>query len=248
VVEKGISTLRDALTAGDGYAVTVSDQEDLSWYTRDLGSHYLIMETLFKHWPANMWIQVPIEILDRIVREHHIGSDDIESIHVSPFVEERMNFHRDGFESLVEAQFSIPYCVAMYLLHEPGAAWADEKNLRSPEMLEIASRVHADPDDSYLTSDGFYEFQAGSFPEYTVTVTAKDGRVFSESMRYPLGHPKNAMSWEECEENFRKSSSCCLTYEEQSETIAYFKHLELAKDMSDAGRYLCGAGARQNRS
>lgn len=241
VVEKGIATLRDALTEGDGYAATVSDQEDLSWYDRDLGKQYLIMETLFKHWPANMWIQVPIELLDKIVRAHNVKADEIKQIRVSPFVAERMNFHEDGFESLVEAQFSIPYCMAMYLMYEPGAIWAEENNLRSKEMLEIASKVYADPKEEYLTSDGFYLFQAGSFPEYTVTVEMNDGATYTESMRYSKGHPKNAMTWDECEEVFRRSSSACLTSEEQDLAIAFFKDLENVDDMSKISQYLKGS-------
>ena len=61
-----------------------SGEADLSWLTKELGERYLIMDTLLKHWPANMWVQTPVELVNGMAQEHGFGPDDIEEIILDP--------------------------------------------------------------------------------------------------------------------------------------------------------------------
>ena len=69
------------------------------------------MDILVKHWPANMWVQTPLELVQLLVKENNIVADNIEEIIVNPPTQYRMHFYEEGFESLMEAQFSIPYVI-----------------------------------------------------------------------------------------------------------------------------------------
>ena len=50
----------DAAKSGSTNSMDAANESDETWLTRDLGERYLIMETLLKHWPANMWVQTPV--------------------------------------------------------------------------------------------------------------------------------------------------------------------------------------------
>ena len=129
-VEKGIRNNRDALDCprcytgvicgndgsnGSGETTIQSDEADLSWLTKDLGSRYLIMRTLMKHWPANMWVQTPVEIIHDLVQKEKFGPEDVEEIIVDPPVRARMWAPDEGFTSVTHAQFSIPFVIASFL-------------------------------------------------------------------------------------------------------------------------------------
>ena len=58
----GISPLQDFLDGESGYW-NLTGNCRWEWYDKNLGSQWMIMETLLKHWPANMWVQTPVEII-----------------------------------------------------------------------------------------------------------------------------------------------------------------------------------------
>lgn len=238
-VEKGISTLTGALENCTGYVKAVNgDPKFEDWYTRDLGKRSLIMETLFKHWPSNMWIQVPLDQLDDLVRTHKLTKDDIEHITVLPNIKGRMTFHSEGFDSLVDAQFSIPYCLAMYFYETPGPQWASERYLKDPELLELASRITSYGEDCNVL---FPVFQAGGFIEYTMTIQTKDGRELTDVRKFSKGHPKNPFTFEESAQLFRATTAGVLRPEQQEQAIALFHDLENVEDVAQVVQALCPA-------
>ena len=230
-VEKGFATLTGALENCTGYVKAVNGSPIFDyWYTKDLGEKYLIMETLFKHWPANMWIQVPLDQLDSLVKTHGFGKDDIASMTVLPNIKGRMTFHPEGFESLVDAQFSIPYCLAMYFYEEASAHWADEKYLKDKELLEFASRITSYGEDCNVL---FPVFQAGDFIEYTLEVNLKDGRKLKDVRKFSKGHPRNPFTFEEETELFRLATKPYLSEAKQNRAIELFRTLETLDDISE---------------
>ena len=235
VVEKGIATLQNLLECGTGYCGAVrGDEAREEWYTKDLGEKYLIMETLFKHWPANMWIQVPLDQLDDLVTHNNIKAEDIESITITPNIYTRMTFHPEGFDSLVDAQFSIPYCLAMYFYEKPSAKWAAADYLKNAELLKLASKVHTTEDCERLMFP-FPYFQKGSFPLYTMQIDLKDGRRFFDERRFPKGHPREPFTFEEEAELFKVMTAAAFSPEKQNRFIEFFRDLENTGDMSVLG-------------
>jgi 2-methylcitrate dehydratase PrpD len=80
----------------------------------------------------------------------------------------------------------------------------------------------------------------GSFPEVTLKVTLKDGREFTNALRFPKGHPKNRMTEEEYTDRFRRAASFALKPKKIEQAIELFLNLESVKDMSVVGRVLHG--------
>lgn len=184
------------------YHMTPTPQRD--WYTKDLGTRWLTMEVLLKHWPANMWLQTPIELVHNLTTKNNIKPEDIEKIILDPATVGRMYFSPEGFNSLTQAQFSAPFMLAAYLLNPvPGPAWFDRSMLTDPKILELAAKVEAGPSAPHYLNTCFKGFQRGEFPKKTITIITKDGKQYSESMDCHPGHPRNMMSPAEFCDRFR---------------------------------------------
>jgi len=99
-----------------GYSFMMQRGDNPEWLNRNLGSEYMFNEILFKHWPANMWIQTPLDCLDKMRAEHGFKAQEIESIYITPGFQFRDGYRPEGYRSVKDGQFSIPYCLAAYLL------------------------------------------------------------------------------------------------------------------------------------
>lgn len=240
IVEKGISTLMGALEEDTGYWFGVSDQCDWDWYDRDLGKRHMIMELMMKNWPVNMWIQTPMDLIHSLTGKHDIDPDKIERIEVWPYIPERSeDSPAAGYDSMVKAQFSIAFCMAMYLKGPTiGYDWLDEKYLTDPTILEMASRFKGVGDES-LISHNFDVFQQGSYPEYGMKIVMKDGTAYEETMRYPKGHPKNDYTRQECIDVFKLATGAVMSGEKQDALCDFvLNKLEAVEDMAAIGKLL----------
>ncbi len=247
-VEKGIRNQRDALDeprcytgvicgdAAQGSALNATGdtgEADLSWLNRDLGSRYMIMDTLLKHWPANMWVQTPVEIMSKMVKEHGFKPEDIEEITIDPPIRNRMWAPSDGFTSVTHAQFSAPYVLAVMLLHPtPGAYWYTPEMMKDPEVIALAQKVKPGPSPQDSPMTGFKQFRNGSYPMKTITVKLKDGRTFTDKMDCHPGHPANMMSREEFVSRFRIQASPVLSREKLEQVIDIICNIEKVDDIA----------------
>ncbi|MCK4792498.1 MAG: MmgE/PrpD family protein, partial [Desulfobacteraceae bacterium] len=234
IAARGISPMPDFLDGEQGsYAMSLSDKCADEWYNKNLGKDYLIMETYFKHWPTNMWINQPLDGIDAIMRKHNVKAEDVEQIIVTPEMEFRMAYRPGGYRSIVDAEFSIPYCIAV-LMHEPepGPNWYTEEKFKDPKILELAGRVTAEGPVQGL-NDAFIKFRAGTYPYVTVEVKTKDGRCFKQDVPFPKGHPQNRMTVDEFKDRFRRAASFALNPDKIEKAIDKIMNLEEVEDISE---------------
>ena len=253
-VEKGIHNQRDALDCPrcytaviDGDAASVPkdkpldghDDSDVTWFTRDLGTRYLTMETLMKHWPANMWVQTPVEIVSDLRREHGFEPEDVEEIVIDPPIVNRMWAPEEGFTSVTHAQFSAPYVIATMLYHpEPGAYWYSKEMMKDPKIIALARRVKPGESKAESPMTGFGKFRTGSYPMKTVTIKLKNGEVLQKSMDAHPGHPKNMMTREQFVERFRVQAAPVLQGEKLEKAIEVLCNIENCEDIAELGSLL----------
>lgn len=238
-VEKGIHNQRDLLDFAPCYGAAIcstmdgEDKSDPSWYTKDLGTRYLIMETLMKHWPANMWVQTTAEIVSNLSKKHGFGAEDVEEIIVDPPVAERMWAPDEGFTSVTHAQFSIPFVVASMLYDpNPGAQWYTPEKMKDPKIIALAKRIKSGPSPADSPLTGFKEFRMGTYPMKTITVTLKDGTKYEGKMDCHPGHPKNMMTREEFVERFRVQAAPVLQGEKLEKAIEVLCSIENVEDIA----------------
>ncbi len=242
VAESGINGLEDMLDGETGYGVSISDICQWDWMTKGLGKDYLIMETLFKYWPVNMWIQQHLDIVNEIMKEEKINADNVAEIIVSPSITHktcnRMIYRPEGYSGITDAQFSIPYCIAAFLLEpEPGPNWFTDEKLKDPKVLRLASKVKATGSELILFN-AFKMFQEGKYPEMSVEIIRNDGRHFRKTLPFPKGHPKNRLTDEEYKDRFRRGASFMLKSDKIERAIEKVFGLEELNDVSDVAELM----------
>ena len=230
----GVQNLEDGLDDFNAFGNVMTADHKPEWYTKELGERYLIMNTLLKHWPANMWVQTPVEVAYNLAQEHNIAAEDVEEVIVDPGVDRRMDPIGNGFSSITHAQFNVPYVIAAMLLDRtPGSAWYTEENMKNPKVIELAKRVHAGDSPVFSPITGFRKFVAGEMPqEETVTIRTKDGKSYTGSMACHPGHPLNMMDRAEIASRFRIQSAPVLDAEKAEKAIDALLHLEECEDVS----------------
>jgi 2-methylcitrate dehydratase PrpD len=240
IAERGISPLPDFLDGDNGYWMGLSDKCEWEWYNKNLAKDYLIMETYFKHWPTNMWINQPLDGIDAIMKKHNVRPEDVDQIIVKPTIQHRMAYKPEGYGSIMDAQFSIPYCIAA-LMHEPepGPNWYTEEKLEDPKILELAGKVKAEGP-LLMLNDAFLQFRAGRYPHMSVEVKTKDGRLLKQDVPLPKGHPRNQMTVDEFKARFKRAASFALKKDQVDKTIDWILNLEEMKDISEIGDLVHG--------
>lgn len=229
----GVENYQDCFDDPKVYAIHMTPNHRPEWYTKDLGKWYLTMETLLKQWPANMWNQTAMELAYDITGKNNIKPEDIEEIVLDPPTQLRMNIRPEGYTSLTQAQFSIPFCIAAMLYDRtPGAQWYSLENMKDPKVLELAQKVKSGDSPQHTLGGAFKLMQEGTYPMKHMTIKTKDGKVYEGDMDVHPGHPKAMFSWEEMGERFRMQTKGVLSPEKCEKAIQALMDLEKCEDIA----------------
>lgn len=235
----GFEPYLDGLDGNSGFWRQICDRVDWDWLDRDLGKNYLIMQTLLKHWPVNVWIEAPLDGLDNLCRKYQFRTEEIAKIRVSP----QLDIYTDKGMSrpyvFMQAQYSVPHCFAAYLDNPfPSENWFTQES-RQPEgrIAELSRLVEFfGPEmDRY---EAFLIFMDRDFPETTVEVTLKNGATVTETLKYPKGHPKNNYTFEEEREHFMARTAPYIGAEKAKQFVDAIEHLEEYSNVSEVAKYL----------
>ena len=220
--------LHDLLDMEGGYSMMMRGFANEGWLDRNIGTEYMLKQILFKHWPANMWVQTPLDCMDSLRKEHGFTIDDIESVYITPGIQFRNKYCPEGYKSMMECQFSTAYMLSAYMLdHNPGPHWFKEDMLKNPELLEMAGKVKMNTEEVLLLSECFAIYTDGSFPKISMSVTLKNGTVLEKDFQFPKGHPQNPYDWAEAERDFRIGAKVVgLSAEKTEKFIAMWKDME----------------------
>jgi 2-methylcitrate dehydratase PrpD len=168
-----------------------------------LGERFEVDNLSFKPYPCCRYAHGPINAALRCAKRNRISSDSVEEIKVHlvghPFFDMVSRPFELRGDPSVDAQFSIPYTVAIALLD--GHVFLDsfqpetvKERARNPLLKKISvfrDRAIRDPQ---------------SLGPVTVEIRTKSGTVFSETVEEFKGHPKNTMTEEECRDKFLRCS------------------------------------------
>jgi 2-methylcitrate dehydratase PrpD len=164
-------------------------------------------------------MQGPIDAIIALVEEHNIQPGEVRRIEVAvleagwPLVVEPRNqkYHP---QSIVEAQFSMPFGAAMAVLHR--AAGIDQftgANIQSDEAKRMMGKV-------VMTKDIRLE---RNFPEEwpaRAEIQLNDGRRYEKFVAHPKGDPQNPLSWDELIAKFKSLAGPVVTPARCEEIIA----------------------------
>jgi len=245
---EGVMAVRAAMEGVENYCDCFDDpwafENHLStdpkpeWYTKDLGERWLTMETLLKHWPANIWVQGPVEAMHELYTKHPFDVDDVEKITLSPQMDIYSRVRPRPYQFMF-AQYTASHCLAAYL-NDPDASadWFSDENRAGGRVAEIESKIEL-LEPKMGAMDALLEFFDGTFPEFTVTVKLKNGEEYVEKLRYPKGHPRNQFSLDEERAFFKHITTPFLGEEKANAFVAAIDDLENVADIGELIPLLC---------
>ena len=229
----GIENLEDAFDDPTAYLVHCGYQEP-DWMTKELGSHWMMMDMLLvKHWPANVFVQVYAELAETLVNKNKFNPDDIEEIIIRPSVKFRTWYSETGYESITQAQLSIPYVVDCAMYHpEPGALWYQPETMKDHRIVALMNKVKVD---GFVRQEGkkfIKDLIDGKHPEKFMTVRMKSGAEYVESAFAQPGHPNYMLTRDEFKDRFRLETKYVLSPEKTEQAINYICRLDQYEDAS----------------
>lgn len=216
---------------------------DADLITRGLGSEFRGHETSFKPYACCRFSHQLVDVVLQVVSDNRITADTLESATV--------RIYRTAYETLftpsesryrpktvVDAQFSIPYTVAVAILHgRPLPHHFTDEMICDPDLLELSARIEGIPDDDYEKK----------FPERfpaEITFRLRDGREVKGFSDLPSGDPINPLYEREPErfdreikEKFEAVMASMPEYAERtSDILAIIANLDERPKASDLAR------------
>lgn len=114
-----------------------------------LGSSWLIEATYFKPYSCCRWAHAPLDAVYDMRKHLDVGS--IRSIEIDTFSTALILSNHLAPASLQDAQYSIPFCVALAFFHgkEVFMPMNDERLLRDTRAVELARKMHLSVDPEF---------------------------------------------------------------------------------------------------
>lgn len=185
----GLSGSKDVLDGDHGlWRMLGSDQFDAASILSELGTSWTLHHNSFKSFPVCRWMHTALEAFAAVVDQHDLLADHIELVTVHTSSGIVRDFMQRTPSTMVDAQFSLPYAIAVQAFGiAPGAEWYETTTMRRNDLNDFAKHVVAvvDPTiDSMMTGPQ-------RRPAARVDVCCA-GRVYrSEVFEYPSGSADN---------------------------------------------------------
>ena len=240
LAKRGITGPRDVLEGTYGFYKVYGKNEYVpARIGEGLGEKFAITQTSLKPYPCCKFTHAPIYATLQLVTEHDIRAEEIDHITV---VTNSKGYNLCALgnkkytpESIVEAQFSIPYTVAAAAVRRKVFIDDfDEDAIKDPRVLAVSQRVKVivDPELDKLP---------GITAPNKIEITTKKGRRVAKEVEFVKGHPENPMNWEECEDKLRKCAPFSvrpLTGQAVDQIVDKVRALEDISDVTEIIRLL----------
>jgi 2-methylcitrate dehydratase PrpD len=193
-----------------GYLQAYARDGDASLFTKELGTHFDIVNACLKRYACHITAHTPVQSLQELRAEQGFDGDAVAELMIE--AREKVLSHHDIREpsDIAGMQYSVPFCAAIALYRDtsdPGVfsddALRDSKIRNLAQSLTLRELPHA---------------VAGGAWSTRVTVTLKDGRRFERFAEEFKGTPANPLSPAELEAKFlrmtRRHTGAQLLYDQ----------------------------------
>jgi 2-methylcitrate dehydratase PrpD len=145
----GMTGYEDILDGQFGlWRVLGYDDFDFDTAVADLGGRWHMLDSAFKRFPCQYWMQSALSAFQCALQEHEIAADEIESVLLR--TNPRSNaprFHDRNPEGFVTCEFNFPHAAAMLALRvAPGPRWLDPEALADPVVQALRDKVSVELD------------------------------------------------------------------------------------------------------
>lgn len=174
-----------------------------------LGDTPLINGTYFKPYGCCRHIHAPLDALRQLITENGLKAEDIQRIDVHTY---HATFNLSNLPrpaTLVQAQYSVPYCMALSAKYGESALLPlDVRHFSDTDVISLAKRTHVLHDPSIEPL----------FPQRSparVTVILEDDRQLCSPITDARGDPTHPLTWPELESKLMTATRDTLAAEHQ---------------------------------
>ena len=209
------------IEAPEGFAFTMSDEQDFSQITENLGASFEVSRNTYKPFACGIVTHPAIDGCIQLRNDHGIRSGDIESValRVNPLVLKLTGKTRPT--TGLEGKFSIYHACAVAIVR--GMAGPKEYTNEAVNDAEIAglrARVSATVDETVSEEEAF------------VTIRLKDGRSLEKHVEHAIGSLERPMSNEALEAKFRDQAEGVLSRGQLDRVVANCWQIEDTSDVN----------------
>jgi 2-methylcitrate dehydratase PrpD len=231
LAQRGFAGPESVLEGEFGFCRAFSSSPDLSRLTHRLGQEFETLNICIKRYACHINAHAPIEGLESLREQHGFAADDIQEIIIGGI--EKLVTHHAIYQpqNLMMAQYSIPFCVALSLYHDPKdpQSFADRR-VRDKKILAMTRKVRLQVD-SEIEEKGWDRAAR-------ITVRLKNGLFHSALVVHFKGTPLNPLNSSELEGKVRRVTQAVLSQKKLERLIAAVDKLEKMDDISSLGAML----------
>jgi 2-methylcitrate dehydratase PrpD len=222
LAQKGITGAENFFEGKFGYFnIYHRGQFDRNVLLKDYGKHFEGIQVSQKPlYSCCKFNHASMDAARALVREHRIEPDQIDQVQAVVTSQEVYNFVCDPIDvkrnprTLVDAQFSLPYTVALAMVKKNVSlndfTW---EAIREEEVLSVARKVQV----VLKPIEGRAVLPAPGIIE----VRTADGKRFSKEVRFVKGHPENPNSIEDCLDKLK----ACIEYSRCEKILTHYPRL-----------------------
>jgi 2-methylcitrate dehydratase PrpD len=204
--------------------------------TGELGTRWETLRIGFKPAPASNGSITAMMAMDRIMREHNVAANDIDSI--TAYVSTNTMHHcgwpyeASRIQGVLSAQMNLHYGIAIIALErDNSAAQFSDSKIRDPKILQFIECIKVAHEPKFEADGGRYRVAC------RLRVRLKNGVEHEAIVPFRKGSPEDPMSSEELETKFRKLAITCG--DRKVEKIASIvASLENVKNLAELSRLL----------
>lgn len=207
-----------------GFLKAFSEKYDTDLIGQGLGERWMMEEISYKPYASCRFSHAPIDAFLHILNGKNLKTDEIEWVEVEAseqairsimYPEERK--YRP--QTVVDAQFSLPYCLAVAgIFRRVTPREFEPERLKDENILSFCHKVKASATEAFTRA---YPAHNGC----RLKVGAR-GKVFVHEVTDSKGDPEMPLSYEEIELKFRKLTDGILEIYKQEKMIKAIRELE----------------------
>ena len=188
MVQSRFTGLTDVFSGDGNFLIAYSETPLPEELTAELGSRYEVMGSSIKKYCVGFPIQLPLEGLMLIMREHHIRANDVEQV-VARL--EGAGAHTVNNREMPDINLQHIFAITLLDGDLSFEAAHSFERMQDPRVQEVKARIHLVPEPEVA--------RVPPLRHSVVEVTTKDGRRLQKRVTTFRGHEDNPLSTEEVE-------------------------------------------------
>jgi 2-methylcitrate dehydratase PrpD len=226
LAKEGFTSSTKIFESERGYLRATSKELDLEKITKDLGKTFEIINNIFKIHASCGHTHAAIDAVLEIVKKYDVKPEDISEILVGTYPI-AVDVVGKNYEPMTpyEAKFSLPYCVAVALIHKRvGLKEFSNERLNDPEIRALAKKV------KIFIEPECMNVRLGCAK---VIIHTKNGREYSAYIDAPKGYPQNPLTTQELEEKFKSLAFLVLPEDRVMKVLEIINVLENVSNVGE---------------